>query len=96
MTRAMHHLLFGDVPEWGGLLVEDLSPGRTYYFWGRGRNSIGWGSWSERRSVVLVAGARVLVGFVWQRAVPYVRVGGIWKVSQPFVKDAGVWKKAGN
>jgi hypothetical protein len=71
----------------------NLQPGGTYYFWGRARNSVGWGPWSASSKVNLIAGARVLVEGSWKRAVPYVNVGGIWKVAEPWSKDAGVWKK---
>lgn len=72
----------------------NLDPGKTYYFWGRSRNSVGWGPWSSAASVVtLIAGARVLVVGTWKRAIPYVRVGGVWKVAEPWVKDAGIWKR---
>lgn len=74
-------------------LIPNLDPGKTYYLWSRSRNTIGWGPWSERRQVDLIAGARVLVGTEWKRAVPYVRVGGIWKVARPWVRDAGIWKE---
>jgi hypothetical protein len=71
-----------------------LDPGKTYYFWGRTRNSVGWGPWSPTPIMVtLIAGARVLVVGQWKRAVPYVRTGGVWKVAEPWVKDAGIWKR---
>lgn len=73
--------------------ISNLDPGKTYYFWGRARNSVGWGSWSAVTSLNLIAGARVLVSGTWRRAVPYVNVGGIWKVAEPWVKDQGNWKK---
>lgn len=73
--------------------VYDLDPGETYYFWGRARNSVGWGSWSTGAKLILIAGARVLVAGTWKRAVPYVNVGGVWKVSEPWIKEAGIWKK---
>lgn len=73
--------------------ITNLDPGGTYYFWGRARNSVGWGPWSASSTLVLIAGARVLVGGTWRRAVPYVRASGVWKVAEPWVKDAGVWKK---
>jgi hypothetical protein len=69
-----------------------LDPGKTYYFWARNRNSVGWGPWSARSQVNLIAGARVKVGTTWKRAVPYVRVNGVWKVARPWVRNAGVWK----
>lgn len=74
--------------------LSNLDPGKTYYFWGRARNSVGWGPWSSTASMVtLIAGARVLVVGQWKRAVPYVKVAGVWKVAEPWVKDAGVWKR---
>lgn len=84
---------FADVPESGIKLVTGLDPGELHYFWGRSRNSVGWGPWSDRRSVYLASGARVLVGSIWKRAVPYVRHAGVWKIAKPYVKDAGVWKE---
>lgn len=73
--------------------LSNLDPGKTYYFWGRARNSVGWGPWSAAFSTNLLAGSRVLVSGTWQRAVPYVNVGGVWKVAEPWVKDQGSWKK---
>src|SRR5688572_27916739 len=74
--------------------LNNLDPGKTYYFWGRARNSVGWGSWSPTAFiVVLIAGARVLVVGEWKRAVPYVNVEGIWKVAEPWIKDQGIWKR---
>lgn len=73
--------------------ISGLDPGKTYYLWGRARNAVGWGPWSERTMVTTVAGARVLVGSTWKRAVPYVRSGGVWKLARPWVKSAGTWKE---
>lgn len=73
--------------------LTDLVPGGTYYLWSRSRNAAGWSAWSIRTRVDLIAGARVLVGSQWKRAVPYVRVGGVWKVAEPWVKSAGTWKR---
>lgn len=70
-----------------------LSPGKTYYFWARSQNAIGWGPWSEVASVVLVAGARIYTGGQWKRVVPYVKVDGTWKVARPWVRTAGEWKE---
>lgn len=75
-------------------VLTNLDPGKTYYFWARTRNSIGWSAWSDRSQVTLIAGARVFSGGVWRRAVPYVRVGGVWKVARPWVKASGVWKES--
>jgi hypothetical protein len=74
--------------------LSNLDPGKTYYFWARARNSVGWGPWTSTASrLILIAGSRVLVAGQWKRAVPYVRVGGVWKVAEPWIKDAGVWKR---
>lgn len=71
----------------------NLTPGGTYYFWGRSRNSVGWGPWSAAYKLMLIAGARILVAGSWRRAVPYVNDEGTWKVAEPWIKDTGVWKK---
>lgn len=72
----------------------NLDPGKLYHFWGRARNSVGWGPWSPTASMaILIAGARVLVVGQWKRAVPYVKTDGVWKVAEPWIKDTGVWKK---
>lgn len=73
--------------------VYNLDPGQTYYFWGRSRNSVGWGPWSSAYRLDLLAGARVLVGGTWKRAVPYVKSAGVWKVAEPWIRDTGVWKR---
>lgn len=74
--------------------LNNLDPGKTYYFWARARNAVGWGPWTPAASVVvLIAGSRVLVAGQWKRAVPYVKTGGIWKVAEPWVKDQGNWKR---
>lgn len=72
----------------------NLDPGKTYYFWARSRNTIGWGAWSAISPISLIAGARVLVGSQWKRAVPYVKHAGVWKVARPWIRDAGVWKES--
>lgn len=77
----------------GVYVLTDLEPGGTYYVWGRSRNSVGWGPWSVRTQVDLIAGALVLDGAEWKRAVPYVKQGGVWKVAEPWVKHMGTWKK---
>jgi hypothetical protein len=73
--------------------VINLDPGKLYYFWARSRNFIGWGPWSERTQVLLIAGARVLVGSEWKRAVPYIKVAGVWRVARPWIRNAGTWKE---
>lgn len=81
----------GDIS--GVNVLTGLVAGERYYFWARNRNSIGWSPWSARTQADLVAGARILVGTEWKRAVPYVKVDGVWKVAKPWVKSAGVWKE---
>lgn len=77
----------------GANLISGLNPGKTYYFWARAQNSVGWGPWSAVSQVVLIAGARVFTGGQWKRAVPYVKDGGVWKVARPWIRQAGVWKE---
>ena len=72
-----------------------LLPGRTYYFWARGHNRIGWSPYSERTSSRTIAGARVNVAGVWKEAIPYVRDGGVWKLAEGWAKIAGLWKGTG-
>lgn len=83
---------FVDNPS-GTLALSGLNPGGTYYFWARSRNSLGWGSWTQRTRIDLIAGSLILVGATWKRAVPYVRVSGTWKVAEPWIKEVGVWKR---
>lgn len=71
----------------------NLTPGETYYYWIQARNVYGWSTFSNRQTVVLVAGARINVGGVWKRAVPYVKVNGTWKLARAWVKQNGVWKQ---
>lgn len=73
--------------------IYNLDPGQPYYFWGRSRNSVGWGPWSPAYRLDLLAGARVLVGGTWKRAIPYVKSAGVWKVAEPWIRDQGVWKR---
>lgn len=77
----------------GNADLTNLSTGKTYYVWGRARNAVGWGVWGPRTIVNLPAGARVVVGVIWQRAIPYVKVNGEWKLAKMYVKSAGVWKE---
>lgn len=75
------------------VVITDLNPGEEYFFWARTHNTYGWSDWSNYTLIVLIAGARVKVGAVYKRAVPYVNVAGTWKVAQPWAKLAGIWKK---
>lgn len=74
-------------------VVTGLTPGTTYYFWVRAKNSVGWGAWSAPRSIRTIAGAYVKVGAETKLAVPYVKVGGVWKIAEPWVRNVGVWKR---
>lgn len=73
--------------------LTNLDPGRTYYFWARGRNDVGWGPWSPVRVATLRAGAYVKVNGVWRRALPYEKVNGVWRLERPFVKTVGTWRE---
>lgn len=73
--------------------LSNLDPGKTYYFWARGRNQVGWGPYSAVRAGTLRAGAMVKDAGVWKRALPYEKVNGIWRLLKPTVKHAGVWKE---
>lgn len=76
--------------------LSNLEPGKRYYFWGRTTNIYGDSDWSARSQVDLIAGAWVKVGFVWKRAVPYVRDAGVWKMAQPYVRRGSYWQKTIN
>jgi hypothetical protein len=102
LERQIGYGLDSDVPtdirsdlEFGVLYnhLTGLNAGGTYYSWSRSRNAAGWSAWSIRTRIDLIAGARVLVGTEWKRAVPYVRVAGVWKVAEPWVKNTGTWRK---
>jgi hypothetical protein len=78
----------------GTTAVTGLKPATTYYFWARGRNAKGWGSWSVRTSRRTDAGARVKLGTVWKEAIPMIKYKGKWVVAEAWVKSGGKWKKA--
>jgi hypothetical protein len=75
------------------LTITGLLPGTTYYVWSRARNVVGWGAYSEMRTMRTIAGAYVTVGAVQKEAIPYVRDGGVWKLARPWSRIAGVWKE---
>lgn len=81
-----------DYPD-SDITISNLQPGTQYYFWSRVRNSVGWSANSSPATVQTVAGAYVLVGTTWKKAVPYVNVNGTWRISRPWTKIAGVWKE---
>lgn len=72
--------------------LTDLSAGRQYYFWARGRNAVGWGPYSAVRVATLTAGALVKDGLVYKRAVPYVNDEGVWRLARGMAKASGTWK----
>lgn len=75
----------------GTSIVTGLKPGSYYAAWARGRNSRGWGPWSQGASFFTLAGCMVKVNGTWKPAVPYVKVNGVWVPAVPYVKVAGVW-----
>lgn len=75
------------------ITIGGLSPGATYYFWGTAINGYGESFYSPRNYAQLIAGAKVKVGSVWKRAVPYVKVDGVWKLARPWGKIAGFWNE---
>ena len=77
-------------------IITGLDPGIRYYFKVRGTNSVGTGPYSSISSALTVAGAYVLDGGVWKKAIPYVRDGGVWMLARPYVKVLGVWTKSTN
>jgi Fibronectin type III domain. len=76
------------------IALTNLDPGETYYLWAKAKNAYGESDWSARGVVELIAGARVKVGPVWKRAVPYVKVSGVWKMARPWIRSSGVWKES--
>lgn len=76
----------------GTVIVNGLSLGEMWYFWARGRNSVGWGPWSSRSNIRTFAGSRMRVAGVWREAVAMVKVAGVWRQAIPYIKTAGVWK----
>lgn len=77
----------------GGKDITNLKPGTTYYFWARGRNSVGWGPYSPVTTAKTLAGVRINVNGAWVMAVPYVNVGGVWKIARPWARVAGFWRE---
>jgi hypothetical protein len=74
-------------------VISHLSPGITYYFWARARNSVGWSHWSTSNNVRTVAGVYVKVGTSWKLAVPYVKVAGAWMLAEAWTRSAGKWNR---
>lgn len=77
----------------GTSTLTNLSPGKTYYFWARARNSVGWSDWGPISSISLRAGAFVFSGYQARPAVPYVIVNGSPRLAEAWVRYGGVWRK---
>ncbi len=84
VTQAISDLVFD---------LTGLSPGGTYYFWGKALNIHGESNWSARNVGMLVAGAKVKVGLVYKRALPWVKVAGVWKLASPWTRTVGFWNE---
>jgi len=76
--------------------ISGLNPGVKYYFKVKATNSVGTGPYSSISNATMVAGAYVLDGGVWKKAIPYVRDGGVWKLARPYSKSLGVWQRSIN
>ena len=74
--------------------ILNLSPGKTYYFWARAKNIVGWSAWGAISSAKTIAGAWVKVGTVQKEAIPYIKDAGVWKVARPWVRKSGTWVKS--
>jgi hypothetical protein len=72
--------------------IGSLAPGQRYYFWARGRNDVGWGFWSSRAEVLLLAGAYVNQAGVSRRALVWIKVNGVWRLTRPWVKSGKNWR----
>src|SRR5690606_34615279 len=45
----------------GTVDFSNLQPGTSYHAWSRGRNSLGWGAWSNAKSMTTLAGVKIKV-----------------------------------
>lgn len=82
------------VPYAGVRTITGLSPGKTYFFWARVHNSVGWGAYSPVATLRTIAGARLNVNGVWKEAIPYVKVNGVWKLARPWGRVSGTWTES--
>lgn len=89
-STAPEFQISSTTPSWN---VTGLSPGTTYYFWARAKNSIGYSAWSSPTSNKTAPGARLKVDGVWRNAIPYVNVGGTWKIARPWARVGGFWRE---
>lgn len=69
-------------------------PGEKLYVWARAKNVVGYGAWSARKEVTLLAGVRIRVNDIWKFAIPYVKKNNAWVAAEPYIKRGGIWKKA--
>lgn len=76
----------------GTSTITGLSLGTEWYFWSRGRNSVGWGPWSVRSSARTLASGRVKVSGSWREMVLYVKVSGVWRQAIIYNKVDGTWR----
>jgi len=77
----------------GVMTVSGLLPGTEYIVWSRVRNAAGLSPYSAESRITTIAGAFVLVGVTYKKAIPYVRDGGVWKLARPWGRIAGIWKE---
>jgi hypothetical protein len=75
------------------IFIFGMKAAYNYYLWAQATNIYGTSDLSARGQVLLVAGARVNVGGVWKRAIPYVNDNGVWKMARSWEKVNGVWKQ---
>lgn len=89
-STAPQFQLPSTTPSWN---VTGLTPGTTYYFWARAKNSVGYSAWSSPTSNKTAPGARIKVAGVWRDAIPYVKVNGTWKIGRPWARVGGFWRE---
>lgn len=75
----------------GTTTLTGLNIASDLYVWARGRNSVGWGSWSSRANARLLSSGRVKVAGVWREMILYVKVSGAWRTAIIYGKKEGAW-----
>lgn len=76
----------------GTSTIQGLIPASDYYFWSRGRNDVGWGSYSARSSARTLSGGNVRAGGTARASKPFVKFAGAWRPARPFVRRDGTWR----